>query len=36
MNYIELEADIINENEIKKLEITESDTKKIYNPKNIL
>ena len=35
MNYIELEADIINENEIKKLEITESDTKKIYNPKNI-
>ena len=35
MNYIELEADIINENEIKKLEINETDTKKIYNPKNI-
>ena len=35
MNLEELEADVVNESEIKKVDIDEEDTKPIYNPKNI-
>ena len=35
MNLDELEADVINEAEIKKIDVDENDNKKIFNPKNI-
>ena len=35
MNLDELEADVINEAEIKKIDVDEDDNKKIFNPKNI-